>query len=69
MRASDVRPIGRFIVSLIEHELAVEGLRVDTFGKLDPDNVLIAKTADRSILGCMNDMASLCESVVVIYGG
>ena len=33
----------------------------DTFGHLDADDVELAKTADRSVLGCMNDMAFQCE--------
>jgi len=69
LRVADVRPIGRFIVPLIEHELRVEGLRVDTFGKLEPDDVVVTKTADRSVLGCMNDMALMCESLVTVSGG
>jgi len=29
----------------------------------------LAKTADRSVLGCMNDMAFLCEIVIDQAGG
>jgi len=64
VHAADVRPIGRFIVPLIERELQVEGLPTDTFGSLTPDDVIITKTADRSVLGCMNDMSFVCESVI-----
>jgi hypothetical protein len=69
VHAADIRPIGRFIVPLIEHELQVEGLSTDTFGRLTPDDVIITKTADRSVLGCMNDMSFVCESAVSAYGG
>ncbi len=30
-------------------------------GDLGQQEVLLAKTADRSVLGCMNDMAFRCE--------
>lgn len=29
----------------------------------------MAKTADRSVLGCMNDMAFLCEAAISDAGG
>lgn len=35
----------------------MEGLAPDTLGQLDPDNVVLARTASRSILGVMNDAA------------
>ena len=34
-----------------------------------PASVLVAKTADRSILGCMNDMAFMCETMTDRSGG
>ena len=49
---------------LIERELSVEALPLGTFGDLGTEELLIAKTADRSVLGCMNDMAYLCEDTV-----
>ena len=69
VRAADVRPIGRFAVSLVQQQLRAEELPADTFGLLDPEDVLIAKTADRSVLGCMNDMALACECFVADSGG
>jgi hypothetical protein len=41
----------------VEAELRSESLPPDTFGQLDPDAVRLAKTASRSILGFMNEMA------------
>jgi hypothetical protein len=41
--------------------LAREHLPEDTFGSLDPDQVALARTVDRSVLGCMNDMAFVGE--------
>ncbi len=61
VRVSDLRSIGSFTTRLIEHELRSEGLPLDTFGQLDLANVRIAKTASRSVLGCMNDLGRLCR--------
>jgi len=46
-----------------------EGLPAGTFGDLEQQEVLLAKTADRSVLGCMNDMAFRCEHVIAGAGG
>ena len=35
----------------------------------DPGQMTPAKTADRSVLGCMNDMAFLCERAIDRSGG
>jgi hypothetical protein len=64
VHAAGLRDPGRLVTSLIRRELAREGLPEDTFGRLDPDEVVLARTADRSVLGCMNDMAFLCEVAV-----
>src|SRR5712691_5147438 len=69
VHAADIRPIGRFIVPLIERELEVEGLPTDIFGSLSSDGLIVTKTADRSVLGCMNDISFVCESFVSVYGG
>ena len=58
MRAADLRDPGRLVTGLIGRELLREQLPADTFGSPDPAAVILAKTADRSVLGCMNDMAS-----------
>jgi hypothetical protein len=54
--ASDLRSTGSFISALIMRELLSEGLSSDAFGP-GSGEVVYAKTADRSVLGCMNDMA------------
>jgi len=59
--AADLRAAGPLVTRLIRRELRSEGLPPSTFADLDPDRVILAKTADRSVLGCMNDMAFLCE--------
>ena len=65
----DLRDPGRLVTGLISRELLREQLPADTFGGLDPASVILAKTADRSVLGCMNDMAFMCETVTNRSGG
>jgi hypothetical protein len=69
VRAADLRPLGHFIVEKIEAALASEGLPADCLGVLDPDAVQVAKTASRSVLGFMNEMALFLEYVVAEEGG
>lgn len=64
VRASDLRSTHKLVTSLVERELLAEGLPLNTFGHLKVETILIAKTASRSVLGCMNDMAFLCEVAV-----
>lgn len=69
VRPAQLRDIGRLAIHLIGRELAREQLPPETFGNLDPDAVLLSKTADRSIRGCMNDMASMCRHAADRAGG
>ena len=69
VRAADLRDPGRLVTGLISRELQREQLPADTFGSPDPAAVSLAKTADRSVLGCMNDMAFMCETVITRSGG
>jgi hypothetical protein len=69
VRAAGFSDPGRLAIKLIGRELLNEGLPADTFGILTPASVALAKTADRSVLGCMNDMAFMCEAVITRSGG
>ncbi len=69
VRKPDLLPIGPWVVYIVEAELRAEGLPIDTFGRLDPDNVRLAKTASRSVLGCMNDIALQCGDEIADAGG
>ena len=69
VRAADLRDHGRMVTGLISRELLREQLPANTFGNPDPASVALAKTADRSVLGCMNDMAFMCEAVITRSGG
>lgn len=57
VRSADLRPIGDYLVAAIETELRAESLPTDTFSELEPECVRLAKTASRSTLGFMNEMA------------
>lgn len=69
VRTAQLRPFGTFVVRQIESQLDAEGLPVDALGPLDSADVTIAKTADRSVLGCMNDLAFTCGVIVEADGG
>ncbi len=68
VRAPDLGSTHDLVAGLIERELFVEGLPVRGFGDLGTEELSIAKTADRGMLGCMNDMAYLCEDAVAQAG-
>jgi hypothetical protein len=56
VRAAELRPLGPYLAATVATALRSEGLPADAFGRLDADDVRIAKTANRSVLGFMNDM-------------
>ncbi|MGH2947211.1 MAG: DUF6933 domain-containing protein [Solirubrobacteraceae bacterium] len=59
IRISDLRPIRR-VVDLLKRALLEEDLPIDALGLLDPNDVQLAKTASRHVLGVMNEMAFEC---------
>jgi hypothetical protein len=69
IRIADLRATHRLATELIERELRREGLPSATFGNLRSQELTLAKTADRSVLGCMNDMALLCQAAISRGGG
>lgn len=69
VRKADITPIGPYVVGLVEDHLRSEGLAADTLGRLDPDDVDLAKTASRSTLGVMNDTAVHARYRVAARGG
>jgi hypothetical protein len=68
VRASDLRATRHLVTRLVERELRRENLPPTTFG-LRLEEVILARTADRSVLGCMNDMAFLCQEAITRSGG
>jgi hypothetical protein len=69
VRKADIRPIGPYVVGLVEEHLRIEGLARDTLGQLDAEDVQLAKTASRSILGVMNDAAVHVRYRIEAMGG
>ena len=59
--ASGLRATRQLVTGLTGRELRREELPTGTFGDLGQQEVLLAATADRSVPGCMNDMALGCE--------
>ncbi len=56
VRSPQLRPPGAYLVPAVQAELAAERLPPDIFGPLRSDDVRIARTASRSMLGFMNQM-------------
>ncbi|MBA3428480.1 MAG: hypothetical protein H0U07_07915 [Actinobacteria bacterium] len=69
VRKADLRPIGPYVVSLVEEHLRSEDLALDTLGRLDPGGVRLAKTASRSILGVTNETAFHARYRIEAMGG
>jgi hypothetical protein len=69
VRAADLRATHRLVTELVARELRREGLPYGTFGNLRSQELILAKTADRSVLGCMNDMAFRCQAAIGDAGG
>jgi hypothetical protein len=57
IHVSDLRPIERRIIDLIERALREEHLSVDALGRLAPEEIRLAKTVSKQVLGVMNQMA------------
>ena len=57
VRKADLSPIGRYVIDAVTAALRAEGLPDDALGALDPDDVRLAKTASRRVLGFINDVA------------
>jgi hypothetical protein len=52
-----ISPLGDYLVDAIQAELRAKGLPENAFADLDPDELRLAKTASRSTLGFMTEMA------------
>jgi hypothetical protein len=69
VRKADLTPVGPFLVHHIQEAAADEGLPPSTFGTLDPTDIGLARTASRSVLGCMRHDRELLKHVVAVSGG
>jgi hypothetical protein len=69
VRVDDLRPLGPYVVRAVEEELHAEGLPLDVLGRLDTDDVHVAATVSRSVLGHMNEMAFHLRYQIELDGG
>ncbi|NNH72953.1 hypothetical protein HLB23_24355 [Nocardia uniformis] len=67
--ASVLRATGALTSRLIERELRDEQLPPHTFVDTGAEELVLAPTADRQVLGCMNDLAFTCEHLIDRSGG
>lgn len=64
VRAAEHRWAHGFIGGLIDQGTSRRGASGSQLGDLRSQDLHLAKTADRRVLGCMNDMAFACESSI-----
>jgi hypothetical protein len=69
LRAASLRAAHGLVTGLIEREPGREGLPPSTFGNLRSQQLILARTVDRSVLGCMKGMAFHCEVAISDAGG
>lgn len=69
VRVDELRPLGPYVVQAVEQELRAEGLPLDVFGRLEVNDVHVARTASRSVLGFMNEMAFHLRYQIDYEGG
>jgi len=69
VRVADLLPLGDYLVEAIQTELREEGLPADTFSALESDRLQLAKTASRSTLSFMTEMAFELGWIITDKGG
>jgi hypothetical protein len=69
VRKSDLAKLGDYVTATIATALTSAGFAADHLGPLHPDDVQVARTASRSVLGFMNDMAATAEYITTRDGG
>jgi hypothetical protein len=69
VRKPDLRPLGPYVVKVIEADLRAENFASDALGPLDPDQVVVARTASRRTLGYMNDITRHIRYQIDVLGG
>ena len=69
VRKPQLANFGQYIAGTVATSLADEELAPDCLGPLDPAQVRAARTASRSVLGVMNDMASMSQRIAEQAGG
>lgn len=69
LRVAQFNDLGTYVATLVVDALASEGLAGSALGPTDPTGVRLAKTASRSVLGHLNEMAFEVEHAVATSGG
>lgn len=69
VRKPQLTKFGLHIAGTVATALADEGLSPDCLGPLDPARVQVTRTASRSVLGFLNDMAATSQHVAERTGG
>ncbi len=69
VRKPQLVKFGHYVAGTVATALADERLPSDCLGLLDPTQVQVARTASRSMLGFMNDMASMSDCLAGRAGG
>ena len=70
-KKKDLVDIGRFFRTNLRFNLLLEGFESEKVDRLlaDYEEVTLAKTDSRSVLGSMNDLAWLYETYIISHGG
>jgi len=69
VRVAQLNDLGLYAATLVVDALATEGLAGTALGPTDPSGVRVAKTASRSVLGHMNELAFEAEHFIAHSGG
>lgn len=69
VRAAQFDRLGMYVAGLVVDALASEGLSVSALGPTDPGGIRVARTASRSVLGHMNEIALETQHLVAKAGG
>ena len=69
VRASELRLLAPLVARTVTERLRLEGLPLDVLGPLDPVAARVALTADRSVLGYVNQIAFNCRYQIDRAGG
>jgi uncharacterized protein DUF6933 len=69
VRVKQFNDLGLYVATLVVDALASEGLAGTALGPTDPAGVRVAKTASRSVLGHLNEMAFEVEHTIAASGG
>lgn len=69
VRKPQLANFGQWATSAVGGALIDVGLPADRFGRMDPSQVHVGRTASRHVLGVMNDVASMTKHIVATHGG